>query len=204
MEFHEATDEQLWGWAKRYDAKATKSMTRLELEEAVQIAVYKHDLALQDRAKAERLKDIKEKLGLDPQTKAKPAPETIAIVESPKVYAMFMNLEEKGVDVTFNKGCTHTFHLWHGFIHVLPKCIIDESRDMNVPSGKTPVHGKRRSIQHPGLIIDTIIGHDRRYSFEILDEKPPKNAAFGVVLNRKLYEKCGVPFPQPETAESVA
>lgn len=199
---HEMTDDELRDAAKRYDIDCPRAANRIELEDLVQVAMEKRRLALEAKARAEREKEIEIQLRLDPQTKAKPAPETLRIMESEKVYAIFRNLDEPGADMPFSKGGTHFFHLWDGFIHVLPECIIDEFEDTSNPTGKTPIHAIRKDPRipdEPGRVstFSTIIGHKPSFSFQRLDKKPPKNAKFGVVLNHKVYENCGVPYPEP-------
>ena len=197
MNVFDMSDEQLRELAKRYEIDIPRSMSRKEIEDKVQIAVNKRQMQLEEKAKAERVKEIQAALKVDPASKARPAPESLRIADSEKVYAVFTNREEEGVDVTFNWGGTHTFHLWDGYIHVLPKCLIDDFKDPSKPIGKRPQYARRPHPKVPDLQIDTIVGHRRRFGFEIMDDKPPKNKLFGVVLDRKLYEKLGVPFPQP-------
>jgi hypothetical protein len=197
MQVFDMTEEQLRDCAKRYEIDSPRTMKRQELEDAVQIAINKRQFRLEEKAKAERMLELQKQLGIDPASKKVPAPETIAISNSEKKYYVFMNLEERGTDIPFNWGCTHSFHLWDGFIHVLPKCIVDKLNDSTNPMGKRPRYGRRQHQSIPNLEIDTIIGHERRFSFEPLDIEPPKNAEFGVVLKRSLYDKLGVPFPEP-------
>jgi hypothetical protein len=199
MEITELTDEQLVERLKRYEVDCPRSATRKEKEDLLQIAIYKYKIALEEKAKAQRKVEIEQKLGLDPQTKARPAPETIKIAESPKVYAVFHNIQPdgEGQDIMFNKGCTHTFHLWDGFLHVLPKCIIDECKDRNVPAGKRPIHGKRPHPRIPDTEWHTVIGKKSNYTFDVMDEKPPKNATFGVILDSKIYNKLNIDYPEP-------
>jgi len=197
MNIFEMNDEDLNKLARRFDIDAPKTAGRKELEDLVQVAMQKHQMALEAKAKSERTKELETLLKIDPTTKAKPSPETILIGESSKIYVVFLNLEEEGVDVAFNWGCTHTFHLWHDYVHVMPKCVIDRLRDVKDPTGKRPIYGRRPHPTVPELECDMVIGHRKRFNFEVLDEAPPKNASFGVVLNRKIYDKLGVPFPLP-------
>jgi len=196
MNVLEMSDEQLGDLAKKYEIDV-KGLSRKELEDKVQIAVNKRMQRLEEKAKAERMKEIELKLGIDPQTKQIPSPETIKIANSEKVYVLFFNREEEGVDVAFNKGCTHNFHLWDGFLHVMPKCVIDEFRDLSKPIGKRPRYQRRPHRSIPDMEIDTVVGYRDRFGFEVREEKPPKDAKFGVVLDSKIYDKLKVPFPQP-------
>lgn len=202
MEITELTDEQLVEQLKRYDVDCPRGMSRKEKEDALHIAKYNYDKALEERAKAQRKIDLEQKLGLDPQTNARPAPETIEIANSTRVYAVFHNIQPDGEnqDIMFNKGCTHTFHLWDNFLHVLPKCIIDECSSSKSPAGKRPIHGKRKHPTIPDFEHHTIIGRRKNYTFDVLEAKPPKGAPFGVVLDRKVYEKLDIEYPAPQHA----
>ncbi len=192
----ELTIEQLREKAKKLSLTVPPKLGIEKLEEMVQVAIYKKELEFREKAKAQRAKDVAKMLSLDPQTKAKPAPETILIATSKKVYALFTNLQDEGADIEFNKGCTHTFHLYHDYLHILPQCLIDENKDSSSPIGKRPVHAMRRN---PNSRVDnmasTIIGHKRRYSYEVYGDAP-QDAPFGVVLDKEIYDKLGVPFPE--------
>ncbi len=192
----ELTIEQLREKAKKLGLKVPPNIKYEKLEEMVQVAVYKKEIELKEKAKAERAKDVSALLSLDPQTKARPAPETIAIANSKKVYAVYEDANEDGADIEFNKGCTHTFHLYHDYLHVLPQCLLDENKDSKNPIGKRPVHGMRRN---PNSRVDnmtsTIIGHKRRYTYTSYGDAP-QDAKFGVVLDKAIYDKLGVPFPE--------
>lgn len=193
----ELTIEQLREKAKKFGLKVPPNIKYEKLEEMVQVAIYKKELELKEKAKAERKKEIESLLSLDPQTKSKPAPETIAIANSKKVYALFTNVQDEGADIEFNKGCTHTFHLYHDYLHVLPQCLIEENKDLKSPIGKRPIHAMRRN---PASRVDnmasTIVGHKRRYTYEVVGDAP-QDALFGVVLDKAIYDKLGVPFPEP-------
>ena len=192
----ELTIEQLREKAKKLNLTVPPKIGIEKLEEMVQVAIYKKEIELKEKAKAERAKDVSAMLSLDPQTKAKPAPETIAIANSKKVYALFTNLQDEGADIEFNKGCTHTFHLYHDYLHVLPQYLIDECKDLKSPIGKRPIHGMRRN---PNSSVDNmssqIIGHKRRYTYETYGDAP-QDAKFGVILDKAIYDKLGVPFPE--------
>ena len=198
MNVTEMTDEQLREVAKRYDVDCPRSADRHTLEDLVEVAMYKHRLALEEKAKDQRKQEMRTMLGINVAGDAKPPLETVEIMNSEKVYAVFTNVEPEGdgADVAFVAG-TIPFHLWPDFLHVLPRCLIDWHRDMKDPRGKRPIYARRPSPTNPQIEIDQVIGNKRRFSYEILEDKPPKNAAFGVVLNHKVYEKLGVPYPQP-------
>ena len=202
MDIMEMSDEQLRDVGKRYQFEIPVKAKGKELRDLVQIEMHKYRMQLEEKAKAERKVEMAVKLGLDPQTKAKPARETVDILNSPKVYVIFRNLEEEGMDVPFNRGGTHEFHLWDGFIHVMPKSVIDDLKNPDTPSGMRPVYAQRPHATLPGMMIDQIVGHKRRFGFESIDKKPPANSQFGVVLDSKLYEEIGEPYPQP-VAHSV-
>ena len=192
----ELTIEQLREKAKKLGLKVPPNIKYAKLEEMVQVAVYKKELELKEKAKAERAKDVSAMLSLDPQTKARPAPETIAIANSKKVYAVYEDANDDEADIEFNKGCTHTFHLYHGYLHVLPQCLIDENKDMNNPIGKRPVHAMRQNTNsRVDNMTSTIVGHKRRYRYEVYGDAP-QDAKFGVILDKAIYDELGVPFPE--------
>jgi hypothetical protein len=195
MNVNEMDEKQLREAAKKLQVKVPPNIKRENLEEMVQVAQFKKELELKEKAKAERAKDVQKMLNLDPATKAKPSPETIAIANSKKVYAVFHNLEEEGVDVEFNKGCTHNFHWYDQYIHIVPQCLVEENRDRQNPIGKRPIHGMRKDprIQMANE-VSTIIGHKPRYRLEVLGDAP-QEAQFGVIIDKKLYDKFGWPFP---------
>jgi len=200
QDIQELDNDELRKVAERYKVTIPARTSREQMEDMVLVGMEKHRLALEQKAKAERQMDLERQLGVDPQTKSRPSPETIAIANSEKVYAIFTNLDEDGVDEPFNVGGQHPFHLWCDFIHVLPKCVIDEIRNPNTPTGTKPQYARRPHPTIPNLQIDTVVGNRKKCAFEILDLKPPTNAKFGVVLDRKIYEKTGTPFPQPVVA----
>jgi len=200
MSVSEMDDKQLREEAKRLEVKCPPRIgeeARKKVEEDIKVAQYKKELELKDRAKAERKKDVERLLSLDPATKAKPSPETIAISNSKKVYAVYYNQTvDERTDIEFNKGCTHTFHLYDEYIHILPQCLIDEANDPESPTGKTPIHGTRKDST-PGVIGErsVIIGHKKRFRYEVLGDAP-QEAKFGVVLDKAIYKKLNHPFPQ--------
>jgi len=198
MELHEMDDDKLRELAKRYGIDAPRTIKdRTELMDKIETARIKHRQSLEDKAMKERKEEAQRLLGLDPQTQAKPSPETVAISNSKKVYVIFYDLEGDNADVTFTKGCTHIFHLWPEFIHVMPECVVRELMDTSTPSGKRPIHGIRPHPSIPNVDVSQIIGHRKRFNFEILDTEPPKTASFGVVLDHTLYKKLNVPYPAP-------
>lgn len=197
-EMDEKRMKELREEAKRLDVKCPPNPGVegwRKVEEDVKVAQYKKELELKDRAKAERKADVDRIITLDP--KRKPAPETVAIANSKKVYAVYFNqTSDENTDIEFNKGCTHTFHLYDGYIHVLPQCLIDEANDDENPTGKTPIHGTRKDTR-PGIIgeVSTIIGHKQRFRYEVKGDAP-QEAKFGVVLDKDIYKKLHHPFPQ--------
>ena len=194
------TDAEVREMAKKFDVNCPPNFGaqgRAKVEDAIKVAQYKKELELRDKAKAERKKDVDRLLSLDPQTKAKPSPETIAIANSKKVYAVYFNrTEDKGTDIEFNKGCTHTFHLYDRYIHIMPQYLIDEAENLDIPTGKMPIHGTRKDTT-PGVIGErsVIIGHESRFDYKVLGDAP-QDAKFGVVLDQDIYKKLHHPFPQ--------
>lgn len=200
MNVSDMDDKQLREAARKLEVDCPPNLgvkARVKVEDEIKVAQYKKELELKDRAAAERKKDVVRLLSLDPATKAKPSPETIAIANSKKVYAVYYNrTEDKNTDIEFNKGCTHRFHLYDRYIHVLPQCLIDESEDPENPTGKTPVHGTRKDPT-PGVIGErsVIIGFESRFDYKVVGDAP-QDAKFGVVLDEDIYKRLHVPFPQ--------
>ena len=196
----EMTERELRDTAKKFEVKCPPNLGsegRAKVEEAIKVAQYKKELELRERAKAERKKDVERLLSLDPQTKAKPSPETIAIANSKKVYVVYYNrTDDKGTDIQFNKGCTHDFHLYDRLIHIMHQCLIDEAEDLDNPTGKTPIHGTRKETA-PGVIGErsVIVGHESRFDYKVLGDAP-QSAPFGVILDEDIYKKFKHPFPQ--------
>lgn len=200
MNVSDMDDKQLREAARKLEVKCPPNLgveARKKVEDDIKVAQLKKELELKDRAAAERKKDVERLLSLDPATKAKPSPETIAIANSKKVYAVYYNrTEDKNTDIEFNKGCTHTFHLYDRYIHVLPQCLIDEAEDPDNPAGKTPVHGTRKDL-NPNVIGErsVIIGHESRFDYKVVGDAP-QGVPFGVVLDKAIYKQLHVPFPQ--------
>lgn len=125
----------------------------------------------------------------------KPSPETLAILKSKKVYALFRNLQQKDEDVTFNVGGKHTFHLWPGKIHVLPEWIIGYCRR----KATEPDYIKRIVKTLETAKVDEMVersvrtnADEQRWTFEILGDAP-QNSSFGIVLDEKLLSKLKQP-----------
>jgi hypothetical protein len=190
-------DTQLRETAKKLGIKVPGNMgvkARAKVEDEIQVALFKKDLELKERARHQRQAEVNAMLGT--QLDGKPAPETIAIANSKKVYAIYFNrTEDKGADIAFNKGCTHDFHLYDRCIHILPQCLIDEAEDLENPVGKTPIHGTRPDPR-PGIVgeVSQIIGHESRYDFKVLGDAP-QDAPFGVITDEAIYKKFHTPFP---------
>lgn len=119
-----------------------------------------------------------------------PSPETLAIEASKKVYAVFHNREQEDMDVTFNVGGKHWFHLWPEKVHVLPKWLIGHLRRTAV----YPVYNKE-SVPNPQAIkvggtIEKVVRVSNKQRFLFSDIAPaPVNASFGVVLDEKILSK---------------
>ncbi len=134
---------------------------------------------------------LKKKLDLM-VSEPKPSPETLAIEASEKVYAVFHNREQEDMDIPdFTVGGKYWFHLWPEKVHILPKWLIGHWKK----TARYPLYGKR-TVPNPqateigGTIEKFVrIAWKERFLFEILDEKPPKNASFGVVLSEKILSK---------------
>jgi len=202
MNVSEMDEKQLREAAKKLEVKCPPNMgveARKKVEEEVAVAQYKKELEFKEKAMAQRKKDVAEMLNLDPQTKAKPAPETVAIANSKKVYAVYRNLtEDKGTDIEFRRGPLHLFHLYDRYLHVLPMCLIEEAEDPDCPIGKTPIHGLRRDPKLPAGVageVSQIIGYESRFDYVVKGDAPD-GAPFGVVLDKDIYKKFHHPFPQ--------
>ncbi len=123
-------------------------------------------------------------------TEPKPSPETLAIEASKKVYAIFTNREQEDMDVSFNVGGKHFFHLWPEKVHILPEWLIGYLRT----TARYPIYDKTMVPNPEGVKVgDTIektgrVGWKRRFSFEVLGDAPDK-ASFGVVLEEKILSK---------------
>lgn len=105
----------------------------------------------------------------------KPSPETLAIRASKKVYATFINLEEKGVDVVSAPGGEHRFHCWPGKKHVIPEWLIkyhDEQCTVPVIKGVKNAEGNT---------IPTKVGEEKRFLWQVHGDAPA-DAPFGVVI----------------------
>ena len=135
-------------------------------------------------------------------TEPKPSPETIAIEggvdprtgkvipPSKKVYAVFHNREQEDMDVSFNVGGKHFFHLWPEKVHILPEWLIGHLRK----TARYPIYDKTMVPNPEGVKVgDTVektgrVGWKRRFLFEVLGNAPDK-ASFGVVLDEKILSK---------------
>ena len=200
MNVSEMTVEQLREAAKKLDVDCPPNVSgekaRAKVEEDIAVAQYKKELEFKDKAKAQRQKDVAEMLKLDPQTKGKPSPETVAIMNSKKVYAVYYNhTEDMNTDVEFRRGTAHKFHLYDQYLHVLPQCLIDDANDPENPTGKIPIHGTRKDPT-PGVIGErsVIIGHRSRFDFTVKGDAP-QDAPFGVVLDKDIYKELHHPYP---------
>lgn len=120
----------------------------------------------------------------------KASPETLAIEASKKVYAVFHNREQEDMDVTFNVGGKHWFHLWPEKVHILPEWLIGHLRR----TASVPVYDKEtvpnpQAIKVGGTIEKVVrVAKKQRFLFEVLGDAPDK-ASFGVVLDEKILSK---------------
>ncbi len=196
LELQSKTEEELRGLAKKLklDPNIKKGKLADEIEKA---AIYRQQ-ELEATATAKLKAEAAKKMGIDSK-KVHPSPETVAIEggidpitkkevpPSKKVYAIFHNQEQQGVDVTFNKGEKYRFHLWDGKVHILPEWLISNLRKTAV----TPVYENK---PHPvtGLSQSTQTGTQQRFVFEVIPGDVPRNSKFGVVLDDAVLEKLTV------------
>ncbi len=133
--------------------------------------------------------EIKKKLNMSIK-EPKPSPETLAIEASPKVYAMFRNLEQKDMDVKCNPGGKYWFHFWPGKIHVIPKYLIGFFRKNAVyPEYEKRVVAAVESAKVGATVEKSVRGGDeQRFTFEVLGEAPD-DAKFGIVFDEAILEK---------------
>lgn len=130
------TREQLYALAAELEpwigGKLPPNLSDQKVRDALEAAYMKRGAELEQKGVDEAHLEKQRKLGADALKKTHPSPETVAIENSPKVYATFVNMEnpgqdgEMGADVAFTRGDQYHFHLWDGQEHVLPECLISE------------------------------------------------------------------------------
>lgn len=185
MDFTSKTEQEVRDIAKRYEIDVSK-MNRKEMESAIEKESIRRHLKAEAEVRAELAKKADELLGIDPNTKRKPSPETLAIEASKKVYAIFNNREEEGLDITINKGGKYTFHFFDNKVHVVPEWLVKHLREKclspRYEMRKNPATGNTESV---------LASSKPRFLFEVLGDAP-KDASFGIVLDDKVLEKLGV------------
>jgi len=205
----EKSEQELHVIAKQLGIDRRSHKTREDLEDAIEVAAIKRRLDLEDKARKERAIEAKSRLkelGIDDVKDIKPSPETICIdggtcpvtfkkiSPSPKKYYLFSNNEDAGVKRAFRKGEKYRFELYDGKIHVLPECIVKGVEHTEF----VKMEGLRKSAQYPvyenrknpisGIEESVIAGYRPRFGLEELGDAPD-NAAFGVVIDKKVEEK---------------
>lgn len=171
--------------AVRAKLKAENRMKQDIAELQATAAMNKVPLVIPDEPTLADITRLKKELGIKIK-QPKPAPETIAIEKSKKVYAVFHNQEERDVDVAFQKGA-YRFELWPEKIHVLPEWLFGNLRETAV----APIYG-RVEDKRTGHEVSERIGSRQRFLFEVIGDAPP-DAEFGVVLDEAILAKLKQP-----------
>ncbi len=193
LELKKMNNEELNDLALKLKVEVPKNVKRPELENLVEVAAIMHEQEIEAKARAtlkvkaeQTLKDA----GVTAVKKDFSSPESKAIEASKKVYALFRNIANPGATEKINKGCLHTFTLYDGRVHILPQWLIDNLR--KTVAGTEPQY---ETIPHPvnGEPVSRRTVVSRKDIFEVLsDMEVPKDAVFGVVLDKEILDKLGV------------
>ncbi|MFA5382058.1 MAG: hypothetical protein WC356_02750 [Candidatus Micrarchaeia archaeon] len=193
LELKKMNNEELNDLAVKLKVEVPKNVKRNELENLVETAAIRHEIELDAKVRAELKVKAEQTLkdaGVTTTKKDFSSPESKAIEASKKVYALFRNIANPGATEKINKGCLHTFTLYDGRVHILPIWLVDNLR--KTIAGTEPQY---ETTPHPvsGEPVSRRTGVSRKYIFEVLnDAEVPKDAQFGVVLDKAILDKLGI------------
>jgi hypothetical protein len=182
----------------------TQERERLQLEAQIRkdiaeikatAEIGKITITIPDKPTIDDVVRLKKEVGIKAK-EPKPSPETLAIRNSKKVYATFVNREEDDVDVRFNVGGQNDFHLWPDKLHILPEWLIRYCRRKCI----APLY-EDKPDPVSGVPVSVKVGSKPRFSFEILGDAPKDARAseaeeFGVVLDEEIISKILKPEEQ--------
>jgi len=143
-------------------------------------------IAVPENPTIEDVVRLREKVGLK-KKEPRPSPETIAIENSKRVYAIFHNMEQRDLDISCTVGGKYRFHFWPEKVHVIPQWIVGYLRKQC----SVPIY-EQQEDKLRGIIKPVQVDKEQRFMFEVITDAPD-NASFGVVLDDKTLNEIQQP-----------
>lgn len=183
----ERPERELKRLAEKMGLDVSPSLGRDKLVHAVKVELFVRQQKVEEEARTKMQAERMIKLGMQPGQTRKPSFEEVSIRNSKKVLVRFDNKENPGdgetagADIEFDKGKIH-FHLFDGFVHVLPECIVSDDEQFKhislTQKCTYPVYAKK-SDPRTGFTYSAKVGTRQRFILSILGDAP-KDHPFGV------------------------
>lgn len=195
----ERSEKDLREFAKKLNLNLPPALGKEKLVQAIKIEQTKQQLVIEEEARLELKAEKMAAAGMKPGERRKPTFEEVAIAggefenvkypESKRVLVRFLNRENPGVDIEFNKGGNYYFHVWesdkdgNALVNVLPECLVSKDakfKRISLAQLGSPVF-KDIEDKQTGMKVSTLVGRRPRFEFIVLGDAP-KGASFGLYL----------------------